>query len=169
MLAGHPRASRRPPWDFFVFLLMCGRSWPFPVCSGLPRKQASALRGTRDTAPPTARSLFLLVLLVPLLLPPPPRRDKIFYMPNHLLAEKTIVNIQRTADQWHEFWIQVRQRRVRPAARSSRVVVVVVFAPRALASRACCCCKRGRRSVFFFQDTSGIDRSFSACPRSYAF
>lgn len=28
-------------------------------------------------------------------------------MPNHLLATKTIVNIQRTAHQWHEFMIQV--------------------------------------------------------------
>ncbi|CAM9328231.1 unnamed protein product [Pylaiella littoralis] len=33
--------------------------------------------------------------------------EQIFYMPNHLLATKTIVNIQRTADQWHEFMIQV--------------------------------------------------------------
>eukprot|EP00903_Cladosiphon_okamuranus_P016945 g15620.t1 len=33
--------------------------------------------------------------------------EQIFYIPNHLLATKTIVNIQRTADQWHEFRIQV--------------------------------------------------------------
>lgn len=33
---------------------------------------------------------------------------QVFYMPNHLLATKTIVNIQRTAHQWHEFMIQVR-------------------------------------------------------------
>ncbi|CAN0079349.1 unnamed protein product, partial [Ectocarpus fasciculatus] len=33
--------------------------------------------------------------------------EQVFYMPNHLLATKTIVNIQRTAHQWHEFMIQV--------------------------------------------------------------
>ncbi|CAM9436554.1 unnamed protein product [Scytosiphon promiscuus] len=33
--------------------------------------------------------------------------EQIFYIPNHLLATKTIVNIQRTADQWHEFFIHV--------------------------------------------------------------
>ncbi|CAM9445900.1 unnamed protein product, partial [Ectocarpus sp. 13 AM-2016] len=33
--------------------------------------------------------------------------EQIFYIPNHLLAEKTIVNIQRTAHQWHEFYIHV--------------------------------------------------------------
>eukprot|EP00903_Cladosiphon_okamuranus_P016946 g15621.t1 len=33
--------------------------------------------------------------------------EQVFYMPNHLLAAKTIVNIQRTAHQWHEFMIQV--------------------------------------------------------------
>ncbi|CAM9436626.1 unnamed protein product [Scytosiphon promiscuus] len=33
--------------------------------------------------------------------------EQVFYMPNHLLASKTIVNIQRSAHQWHEFMIQV--------------------------------------------------------------
>ncbi|CBJ26369.1 Small Conductance Mechanosensitive Ion channel [Ectocarpus siliculosus] len=33
--------------------------------------------------------------------------EQIFYIPNHLLADKTIVNIQRTAHQWHEFYIHV--------------------------------------------------------------
>ncbi|CAM9227878.1 unnamed protein product, partial [Laminaria digitata] len=32
--------------------------------------------------------------------------EQLFYMPNHLLATKTIVNIRRTAHQWHEFFIQ---------------------------------------------------------------
>lgn len=34
-------------------------------------------------------------------------KKKVFYIPNHLLASMTIVNIQRTAHQWHEFWIHV--------------------------------------------------------------
>ncbi|CAM9538462.1 unnamed protein product [Ectocarpus fasciculatus] len=33
--------------------------------------------------------------------------EQIFYIPNHLLADKTIVNIQRTAHQWHEFYVHV--------------------------------------------------------------
>ncbi|CAM9410579.1 unnamed protein product [Ectocarpus sp. 8 AP-2014] len=33
--------------------------------------------------------------------------EQIFYIPNHLLADKTIVNVQRTAHQWHEFYIHV--------------------------------------------------------------
>ncbi|CAN0429101.1 unnamed protein product, partial [Laminaria digitata] len=33
------------------------------------------------------------------------RERGVFHMPNHLLATKTIVNIQRSGHQWHEFFI----------------------------------------------------------------
>lgn len=49
----------------------------------------------------------LLSRLCSLFLSALPSLGQIFYIPNHLLATKTIVNIQRTADQWHEFRIQV--------------------------------------------------------------
>ncbi|CAM9307657.1 unnamed protein product [Choristocarpus tenellus] len=34
--------------------------------------------------------------------------EQLFYIPNQVLAGKTIVNIQRSAHQWHQFLIQVR-------------------------------------------------------------
>lgn len=32
---------------------------------------------------------------------------QVFFIPNHVLKSKTIVNIQRSAHQWHEFYIHV--------------------------------------------------------------
>ncbi|KAG5178786.1 Mechanosensitive ion channel-domain-containing protein [Tribonema minus] len=33
--------------------------------------------------------------------------EKVYYLPNHVLATRPIINIQRSGDQWHEFFIQV--------------------------------------------------------------
>lgn len=33
--------------------------------------------------------------------------EQVFYVPNYVLAKNTIINIQRSDNQWHEFFIQV--------------------------------------------------------------
>ena len=72
------------------------------------RSSTSLLSSTRPSPPP--RPPFVS----PLTLSPyhgrPSPAHQVFYLPNYLLAEKTIVNIQRSAHQWHEFFIQVRPR-----------------------------------------------------------
>jgi small-conductance mechanosensitive channel len=32
---------------------------------------------------------------------------QIYYLPNHVLAKRTVINIQRSSHQWHEFFIQI--------------------------------------------------------------
>ena len=33
--------------------------------------------------------------------------ERIYYLPNSVLAKRTVINIQRSSHQWHEFFIQV--------------------------------------------------------------